>query len=357
MYSSRNGNNPGTLDMALSVGPSALYSLRFGPARLPLLLKAYAHTDLLGLAFSQEFGETLYELYYFGQPSRRIYLTHPLKAPTGFVLTSVDVPVLDYFTLSVGYRWDYRRTELNHLSAYRHQHSLLIGVTTKILPLEGRRAADDHSTLCPSDMKHLTKLLAVLGLLLSLACCTTEREYTADPYANYDRLWEILDRGYCYFDLKLPHGTTWRDLYHKHRRDLRPTMTTDSLFLVMSQLLAELRDGHVNLISTFDYGRYWQWRSEGPRSYDETLIESYLGDDYHIAGGLAYKSLDYPKGVRRAEPIGYIRVASFSSAISSSNVNAVLNRLKACNGLILDLRNNGGWSSHDLRYAGAALHP
>lgn len=149
MYSSRNGNNPGTLDMALSVGPSALYSLRFGPARLPLLLKAYAHTDLLGFAFSQEFGETLYELYYFGQPSRRIYLTHPLKAPTGFVLTSVDVPVLDYFTLSVGYRWDYRRTELNHLSAYRHQHSLLIGVTTKILPLEGRRAADDHSTLVP----------------------------------------------------------------------------------------------------------------------------------------------------------------------------------------------------------------
>ena len=211
--------------------------------------------------------------------------------------------------------------------------------------------------LCPSDMKHLTKLLAALGLLLSLTCCSTEREYTADPYANYDRLWEILDRGYCYFDLKLPQGTTWRDLYHKHRRDLRPTMTTDSLFLVMSQLLAELRDGHVNLISTFDYGRYWQWRSEGPRSYDETLIESYLGDDYHIAGGLAYKALDYPKGVRRAEPIGYVRVASFSSAISSSNVNAVLNRLKACNGLILDLRNNGGWSSHGLRYAGAALHP
>ena len=86
--------------------------------------------------------------------------------------------------------------------------------------------------LCPSDMKHLTKLLTALGLLLSLACCTTEREYTADPYANYDRLWEILDRGYCYFDLKLPQGTTWRDLYHKHRRDLLPTMTTDSLFLV-----------------------------------------------------------------------------------------------------------------------------
>ena len=76
--------------------------------------------------------------------------------------------------------------------------------------------------LCPSDMKHLTKLLAALGLLLSLTCCTTEREYTADPYANYDRLWEILDRGYLLLRPQAPSRHHWRDLYHKHRRDLRP---------------------------------------------------------------------------------------------------------------------------------------
>ena len=176
--------------------------------------------------------------------------------------------------------------------------------------------------LCPSDMKHLTKLLAALGLLLSLTCCTTESEYTADPYANYDRLWEILDRGYCYFDLKLPQGTTWRDLYHKHRRDLRPKMTTDSLFLVIIQRLV------------------------GQPASDMVVIAEIALDERLIIGAGAFASplpvAPVVEGVRRAEPIGYIRVASFSSAISSSNVNAVLNRLKACNGLILDLRNNGG---------------
>ena len=149
MYSARNGNNPASVDLALSLGPSALYSLRFGSARFPFLLKAYAHTDLLGVAFSQDFGESFYELYYFGHPARRLHLTHPGNAPAAFALTTLDIPVLDYLTLSVGYRWDYRRTELNHLSVYRQQHSLLVGVTTQLLPLEGRRVATDHPTLVP----------------------------------------------------------------------------------------------------------------------------------------------------------------------------------------------------------------
>lgn len=149
MYSARNGNNPASVDLALSLGPSALYSLRFGSARFPFLFKVYAHTDLLGVAFSQDFGESFYELYYFGRPARRLHLTHPGNVPAAFALTTLDIPVLDYLTLSVGYRWDYRRTELNHLSVYRQQHSLLVGVTTQLLPLEGRRVATDHPTLVP----------------------------------------------------------------------------------------------------------------------------------------------------------------------------------------------------------------
>ena len=101
-------------------------------------------------------------------------------------------------------------------------------------------------------MKRCISILCTLLASLFLVSCSTEKEFTADPYANYDALWQILDRNYCYFDLKLPEGTTWRDLYHKHRKDLRPKMTTDSLFLIMTELLAELKDGHVNLYSTFN---------------------------------------------------------------------------------------------------------
>ena len=99
--------------------------------------------------------------------------------------------------------------------------------------------------------KFLYSLIASIWVLSS---CSTVDEFSSDPYKNYDQLWETLDKNYCYFDLKLPRGVTWRDLYHKHRVHLRPNMSSDSLFLIMTQLLSELKDGHVNLATPFDYG-------------------------------------------------------------------------------------------------------
>jgi C-terminal processing protease CtpA/Prc len=40
--------------------------------------------------------------------------------------------------------------------------------------------------------------------------------------------------------------------------------------------------------------------------------------------------------------IGYIYYGSFSSSIGESNLDEVLNELSICDGLILDIRNNGG---------------
>ena len=185
--------------------------------------------------------------------------------------------------------------------------------------------------------KFLYSLIASIWVLSS---CSTVDEFTSDPYKNYDQLWETLDKNYCYFDLKLPRGVTWRDLYHKHRVHLRPNMSSDSLFLIMTQLLSELKDGHVNLATPFDYGRYWRWKSDFPRGYDTELIEDYLGDDYRIAGAMLYTRLQ--KNGHLADSIGYIRLSSFASGLSDGNINAALSRLVDCRALILDIRGNGG---------------
>jgi hypothetical protein len=185
--------------------------------------------------------------------------------------------------------------------------------------------------------KFLYSLIASIWVLSS---CSTVDEFSSDPYKNYDQLWETLDKNYCYFDLKLPRGVTWRDLYHKHRVHLRPNMSSDSLFLIMTQLLSELKDGHVNLATPFDYGRYWRWKSDFPRGYDTELIEDYLGDDYRIAGAMLYTRLQ--KNGHLADSIGYIRLSSFASGLSDGNINAALSRLVDCRALILDIRGNGG---------------
>lgn len=176
--------------------------------------------------------------------------------------------------------------------------------------------------------------------LLALSSCSTEKDFTYDPYENYDALWEILDRGYCYFDLKLPKDSTWRDMYHKHYRDLRPDMSKDSLFLVMTELLSELKDGHVNLSSSFDYGHYWKWYEDYPLNLSLDLRRKYLEYDYHIAGGFKYRRLTY--NGHAPDSIGYVVYESFARPISNSNISGMLSRLTECKALIIDIRGNGG---------------
>lgn len=176
-----------------------------------------------------------------------------------------------------------------------------------------------------------------LGLVTS---CSVKDEYDPRPIENYNALWEILDRHYSFFDLKLSSGSSWRDMYYKHYGKLSPKMTQDSLFTVMTELMSELKDGHVNLITPFDYGRYWKWQTDHPSNYSSVLSALYLGEKYRIAGGLRYAMIEY--NGHEMDSIGYIRFGSFASSLSESNLNAALSRLLACKALIIDIRDNGG---------------
>ena len=63
-------------------------------------------------------------------------------------------------------------------------------------------------------------------------------------------------------------------------------------------MLAELKDGHVNLYSSSNMARYWDWYLDYPRNFNEGIIErQYLGKSYRIAGGLKYKILEDNIGI------------------------------------------------------------
>ena len=66
-------------------------------------------------------------------------------------------------------------------------------------------------------------------------------------------------------------------------------------------------------------------------------IKTYLGSastGYYTSAGLKYKIFD--------NNIGYIRYESFSSGVGDGNLDEVLLYLATCNGLIIDVRDNGG---------------
>ena len=183
-------------------------------------------------------------------------------------------------------------------------------------------------------MKHLITLLSLLSLL-SLSACVDTDEQPDTPSGNFEALWHIVDEHYCFFDYKQhEYGLDWNQVYDKYRVRISDKMTESQLFEVLTDMLAELRDGHVNLSSSMDYGRYWAWHQGYPQNYSDTLERRYLGTDYRIAAGLSYRVLD--------DNIGYLRYESFATPVGEGNLDDALAYLALCRGLIVDIRNNGG---------------
>ena len=177
----------------------------------------------------------------------------------------------------------------------------------------------------------ITAACTLLIGLTSLTSCITEPEYNNSPRGNFEALWKMIDEHYCFFREK---QVNWDSIHRVYAPRFNDAMTDRQLFEVLDNMLAELRDGHVNLTSSFNVARYWAFHESYPSNYSDTLIRRYLGTDYQIASGLKYRILD--------DNIGYIRCESFQNSIGAGNVDEILLALQPCTGLIIDLRNNGG---------------
>lgn len=173
--------------------------------------------------------------------------------------------------------------------------------------------------------------------------CSNEDEYTASPKENFEALWKIIDEHYCFFQYK---DINWDEVHQRYSQKVKPSMNQYELFDVLGDMLTELKDGHTNLISSFDLSRYWKWYEDYPDNFSEQIQRNYLGTDYRIASGMKYKILTHNDGILSfmKDSIGYIFYPSFSSGVGETNLDYVLYHFRDCKGIIIDVRNNGGGS-------------
>lgn len=186
-------------------------------------------------------------------------------------------------------------------------------------------------------MTHRIFLFCSVVIVTALFCfsCIREEEMDNTPVNNFEALWRIIDEQYCFLDYKAQNGCmAWEAVYAKYRPRIHDGMNSAQLFEVLCDMLAELKDGHVNLYTPSDMGRYWSWYEDYPANFNDSIHRLYLGTDYRIASGLKYRILD--------DNIGYIYYGSFSSAIGEGNLDEVMFYLKLCDGLIIDVRENAG---------------
>ena len=178
------------------------------------------------------------------------------------------------------------------------------------------------------------RIALLLTAAVGLTACHDMEEYTDDPRGNFEALWSILDEHYCFFDSK---NVDWDKVRDTYSRRISDRMTREELFIVCADMLAELRDGHVNLSAPFNTSYYRAWWSDYPQNFNKRLIEEcYFNFNYRQSSGMMYGFLE--------NNIGYIYYESFSSPVGEGNLDYALNFLSTANGLIIDVRDNGGGS-------------
>ena len=176
-------------------------------------------------------------------------------------------------------------------------------------------------------------LLLLLLTLMGITACVDVKEYDNSASGNFEALWHIMDENYCFFDEK---GVDWNSIHDEYAAQVGNNMSRSQLFEFLSNMLSTLKDGHVNLSSAFDYSRSWSWKEDYPDNFSQSVQRKYLGKstEYKIASGIYYKILD--------DNVGYMYIGTFDDEIGSGNLDEILIYFATCNGLIIDVRSNGG---------------
>ncbi len=172
----------------------------------------------------------------------------------------------------------------------------------------------------------------LLALTFLLTACHDYDEWEDNGRDNILALWSVLDEHYCFFEEK---NVDWDSVKTVYMSKLESKMKYTDYFQICSDMVNELKDGHVNLSTPIGTSYYREWWSNYPQDFNlRTLQQYYLNFDYYTLGGIYYKLL--PSG------IAYIYDSSFSYSMGDGNWDNILSYFSDAPALIIDIRNNGG---------------
>ena len=185
----------------------------------------------------------------------------------------------------------------------------------------------------------------IFGLLaLSFASCERalmEQDEPKNPVNVFDYLWNQVDQNYTFFDVK---GINWDSVREVYRPKVNDDLKNDSLFRVCAAMLNTLRDGHTNLISGFDvsYNDSVYYKMYAEKNINEDIVFlNYLTVHHHSSGSFTHNAI-------RDGKVAYLRYSSFSNNVNETVLKYLVKHYQSCNGMILDLRQNGGGSMSNI---------
>lgn len=182
-------------------------------------------------------------------------------------------------------------------------------------------------------MKNISLFLLLSILFSSCEAILMKPVPEQTPQAVFEQVWQFADKKYSFFDYK---KINWVATKAKYQPLIKDKMSDEELFKVCADMLSELKDGHVNLKSDFDYGRNWSWYLDYPENFNYSFVERnyFKSKEQFLDAFVLYDFGD----------VLYIYYGDFMSTVSKEDMDYVVEKMKGKKGLIIDIRGNHGGS-------------
>ena len=187
-------------------------------------------------------------------------------------------------------------------------------------------------------LKSIFFCLLVFPLINSCEKIFIEKDLENTPENNFELLWTTFNQKYSFFEYK---KINWDSIYNVYRPKINSGISNEQLFDIFSDMLLELRDGHVNLYSITGRSKNYEWYSASPSNFNYSLLANYyFGNNFQRTSSFITTSLG---------SAGYIYCGTFSEMISERELDMIIEKFYDKKGIIFDVRNNSGGFSKNSR--------
>lgn len=193
-----------------------------------------------------------------------------------------------------------------------------------------------------SDLFRKCCWVAAASIIASIVGCSdlvVNPSKSNDNMADFQRAWTVTDSIYPYFRFK---HINWDSIYTVYKPQAEEAKG-DGIFQVLFYMLAQLKDGHVEVQTKggFPVGTYTPPRDKRDRdAFSPLVVRKYFTGELNLAGGGRMEYGILP------ENIGYVRIAAFESGSWIHDFDNILDYMRDTKGLIIDVRGNGGGSTN-----------
>lgn len=206
------------------------------------------------------------------------------------------------------------------------------------------------------------------AVMLPVLCENGGSQYSTDPELNFAALWHTFNEQYAFF---AERSVDWQETFEHFHQQVSSETTEAQLFAIFSQMLSQLKDGHVGLLSQTENYSAGELAMVALRIYDEFAQQTQISSlDEYIALQLAvieqtiasYLNGEVTQGAndklawgKLSSSVGYLMIrqmTDFSANADASDlenlqalkpvINKAMTQLADTDAMVIDLRLNGG---------------